>query len=130
MKLFQKTTRAALWGFAGVGVLSTGLLIGGLIVDVGQFDNTEGGYEPPYTGWTGVPTDWTVVDTTPTGMARRGYVANLLVDCTSGMISVEIYGVTIPFRPFSERALVVHRPREACLAKGFKPEDTVGELSI
>jgi hypothetical protein len=39
----------------------------------------------------------------------------------TGMISFEIYGQVIPFRPFSPRALAVHQPREACIARGFSP---------
>lgn len=113
--------RIATLSLAAIGLLSIVLFIGGLALDASGYDNTEGGYEPPYEGWSGTPTDWDAGDTTPTGMARRGYVANLLIDCTTGMISFEIYGQVIPFRPFSPRALAVHQPREACIARGFSP---------
>ncbi len=113
--------RIAILSLSAIGLLSIMLLVVGLALDAGGFDNTEGGYEPPYEGWTGTPTDWDVGDTTPTGMARRGYVANLLVNCTTGMISFQIYGQTIPFRLFSPRALAVHQPREACIERGFNP---------
>lgn len=113
--------RIVIWCFASIGLLSVTLFVAGLALDAGGFDNTQGGYEPPYEGWTGTPTDWDAGDTTPTGMARRGYVANLLVDCTTGMISFQIYGLTIPFRTFSPRALAVHKPREACIERGFNP---------
>jgi hypothetical protein len=104
--------RIATLGLSLIGLVSTILFVGGLALDAGGFDNTEGGYEAPYEGWTGTATDWAAGDTTPTGMARRGYVANLLVDCTTGMIS---------FQPFSPRALAVHQPREACVERGFDP---------
>jgi hypothetical protein len=113
--------RIATLGLSLIGLVSIILFVGGMALDAGGFDNTEGGYEAPYEGWTGTPTDWAAGDTTPTGMARRGYVANLLVDCTTGMISFQIYGQTIPFRPFSQRALAVHQPREACIERGFDP---------
>jgi hypothetical protein len=113
--------RIATLGLSLIGLVSIILFVGGMALDAGGFDNTEGGYEAPYEGWTGTPTDWAAGDTTPTGMARRGYVANLLVDCTTGMISFQIYGQTIPFRPFSPRALAVHQPREACIERGFDP---------
>lgn len=113
--------RIAILILSTIGLLSIMLFVGGLAFDAGGFDNTEGGYEPPYEGWTGTTTDWDAGDTTPTGMARRGYVANLLVNCTTGMISFQIYGQTIPFRPFSPRAIAVHQPREACIERGFKP---------
>ncbi|NJN31026.1 MAG: hypothetical protein HC824_11785 [Synechococcales cyanobacterium RM1_1_8] len=122
MTLVHTLKRSALGLFASLGCLSSGLFLTGLAIDTGNFDNTRGGYEPPYTGWAGTPIDWTTVDTTPTGMARRGYVTNLLVDCTSGLISVQIYGTTIPFRPFSPRALAVHKPRQTFLERCFTPE--------
>lgn len=114
----------ARWGvrvFAVVGVIATGMLGTGLVLDASNFDRTRGGYAPPYDGWTGEPIDWAATDVTATGMARRGYVTTLLVDCTSGMVEVEVLKQWIPFRPLSGRAIVVHRPREACVARGFTP---------
>ena len=58
----------------------------------------------------------------PTGLAKRGYVVNVLVDGTTGMISFEVFKQKIDFHPFSDRALVVHKPREAFIAMGFNPE--------
>lgn len=98
------------------------ILLAGILTDVRSFDRTRGGYEPPFEGVTGQPIDWSTVQTTATGMLRRGWVLDFLADCTSGMIHGRILGVTIPFRPFSERAIVVHRPREACIDRGFTPE--------
>lgn len=117
-------TAVVRWGgraFAVIGLVATVVLGSGLALDLSNFDRTKGGYEPPYEGWTGEPIDWSVTDVTRTGMARRGYVTTLLVDCTSGMIEVEALGQRIPFRPLSGRAIVVHRPREACVARGFTP---------
>lgn len=96
-------------------------LVAGALADIRSFDRTRGGYEPPYTGFTGEPIDWSGVETTATGMLRRGWVIDTLADCTSGMITGRIFGLSIPFRPFSERAIIVHRPREACLERGFTP---------
>ncbi len=103
---------------AGLGV--TALIIGAAI-DICGFDRTRGGYEPPFDDWTGTPIDWSEVTTTPTGMLREGFVIDFLADCTTGMIHGRIAGITIPFRPFSERAIAVHKPREACIARGFSP---------
>jgi hypothetical protein len=107
--------------FAGIGVVLTAILVTGLVLDVSNFDRTRGGYSPPYEGWTGEPIDWSQTDVTAQGMARRGYVTTLLVYCTTGMVEVEVFRQRIPFRPLSERAIVVHRPREACVARGFSP---------
>lgn len=108
--------------FVAAGVLLVAILVTGVVIDVLSFDRTKGGYEPPYTGYTGEPVDWTTVEITPSGMRKTGYVVDVLVDCTSGMMHFRVFGMSIPFRKFSPRALVVHKPREACLERGFKPE--------
>lgn len=108
--------------FLVLGALLTGLLLTGLFLDFASFDRTKGGYEAPYTGYTGEPTDWSIADLTATGMARRGYVVTLLVNCTTGMISVEVFKQQFDFRVFSPRAIAVHKPREACRERGFEPQ--------
>ncbi|MDJ1018360.1 MAG: hypothetical protein QNJ35_17760 [Paracoccaceae bacterium] len=110
-----------IYTLAAIGGLAICLFVVGFWLDFRDFDRTSGGYEPPYEGVVGDPIDWFALDRTPTGLARRGYILNTLVDGTSGMISFEIYGIAIPFRPMSERALVVHKPREAFKALGFNP---------
>lgn len=107
---------------AGAGaVLILLAALAGVAADIRSFDQTRGGYTAPYTDFTGTPIDWSGVETTATGMLRRGWVIDFLADCTDGMITGRILGLAIPFRPFSERAIVVHRPREACAERGFAP---------
>jgi hypothetical protein len=106
---------------AAVGVIAVVGLALGLIADVDGFDRTRGGYEPPYTGWTGTPIDWSAGGVTATGFVLPGYVTDLRLDCTSGMISVEAFGAVLDIRVVSDRAIAVHRPREACEAEGFDP---------
>lgn len=107
---------------AAIGALSIALFVIGIAVDISRFDTTSGGYEPPYTGVVGEPIDWFALDRTPTGVVGRGMVMNTHVNATTGMISFELYGIMIDFRPLSERALVVHKPREAFIEMGFEPE--------
>lgn len=111
-----------LYFFSSIGVLATIMVSVGLYLDVSNFDQTQGGYEAPYSGVSGEPVDWFAMDRTATGLAKRGYVVNVLVDGTTGMISFEVFKQKIDFRPFSDRALVVHKPREAFIAMGFNPE--------
>jgi len=111
-----------LYPFAAIGALAIAILAWGIWLDVKDFDTTKGGYDAPYEGVTGDPVDWYTLDRTPTGLAKRGHVVNVLVDGKSGMISFEIFRQKIDFRPFSGRALAVHKPREAFLAMGFEPE--------
>lgn len=96
--------------------------LAGIAADIRSFDRTRGGYTAPYTDFTGTPIDWSGVETTATGMLHRGWVVDFMADCTSGMITGRILGLKIPFRPFSERAIVVHRTREACAERGFAPQ--------
>lgn len=107
---------------SGIGVLVIALLAFGLYLDVSAFDQTKGGYEAPYEGVTGDPVDWFSMDRTPTGLAKRGHVVNVLVNGSTGMISFEIFKLKIDFQTFSARALIVHKPREAFIALGFKPQ--------
>jgi hypothetical protein len=108
--------------FSLVGFISIALLVIGVYLDVKDFDRTKGGYQPPYTGVTGTPVDWGSMDTTSTGLAKRGHVVNVLVDGTTGMISFEIFRQKFDWQVFSDRALVVHKPREALRERGFEPE--------
>lgn len=107
--------------FAAVGLLFTVWAIWAATLDFFHFDETSGGYEAPYTGWTGKPIDWKQVDVSPDGFARRGTLIDVLVNCTTGMIEFDVFGIRVPFRVLSNRALVVHRPREACVLAGFNP---------
>jgi len=111
-----------LYPFAALGALSIVLFVVGFWLDFSEFDQTRGGYEPPYEGVTGEPIDWYAADRTPVGLARRGRVVNTLVNATTALISFEIYGVEIPFRPLSPRALAVHNPRAAFVAMGVDPQ--------
>ncbi|GAA0701045.1 hypothetical protein ACK8HJ_16190 [Vreelandella titanicae] len=90
-------------------------------MDFRSFDQTQGGYEPPYTDFTGQPIRWQELDTTTTGMVHRGYLVDVLIDCRSGMMTFDVFGMEFPWRSFSERALVVHKPRDACEDRGFSP---------
>lgn len=108
--------------FALIGLFLVFTLSIGLYFDVKSFDQTKGGYKPPYTGVTGEPVDWDSMDLTSTGLVKRGHVVNVIVDGTTGMISFEIFRKKIDWQVFSGRALIVHKPREALIRRGFKPE--------
>ena len=45
------------------GILLVAILATGTVIDVMSFDRTSGGYDPPYTDYTGEPIDWTTVKT-------------------------------------------------------------------
>ncbi|MBL4795044.1 MAG: hypothetical protein JKY24_05995 [Pseudomonadales bacterium] len=108
--------------FSAIGFSLVLLISVGLYLDIKEMDHTEGGYEPPFTGVTGDPIDWDSMDISSTGLVRRGYVLNFLVNGTTGMISLEMFGIEFEARKLSERAIVVHKPKEAFIRRGFKPQ--------
>ena len=117
-----RTRRLAVGVLAVLGFVLTALVLGGLVADGLSFDRTSGGYEPPYTDYTGEPIDWEATHVTEEGFFKDGYVLDLYVDCTTGMVSFEVYGQRWDWRELSGRALVVHRPAEACEREGFSPD--------
>jgi hypothetical protein len=74
--LMQNTRRI----FVAAVVLLLALLTTGIVADVMSFDPTDGGYEPPYTDYTGEPIDRATVGTTRTGMHKDGYVLDVRVN--------------------------------------------------
>ncbi len=84
-----------------MGILASLLFATGLASDLSAFDRTRGGYDPPYSGYTGTPTDWNMMDTTTAGMSYRGRILNVLFDCTTGMITFQWFKLEIAFRAFS-----------------------------
>lgn len=107
---------------AVIGFITITCGIVGAVIDVLTFDQTKGGYEYPYEGWTGNPVDWDRLDITETGLVKRGYSLDVFVHGESGMISFGFLGMKFDWQTFSERALKVHQPREALIRKGFEPK--------
>jgi hypothetical protein len=105
-----------------VGMATILLLAAGALADVLAIDPTSGGYEAPYTDYSGDPIDWDETYVTSNGMHTPGHVIDTHVDCTTGMISFNIFGLSFDYRELSPRALAVHEPREACLERGFNPQ--------
>ncbi len=105
-----------------IGSLTVVYTIVGLVLDVVTFDQTKGGYEYPYEGWSGEPVDWDCMDLTSSGLVKRGHVIDVHVHGTTGMISFEILGRKFDWRKLSDRALKVHKPREGLKRRGFNPE--------
>jgi hypothetical protein len=118
----DKTMSIVTKAFALAGVIWTFGLALGLALDIRDFDRTRGGYKPPYEDVIGEPIDWASLDLTRTGLVKGGYVVNTHVNATTGMISFEIFKQMIDFRPLSDRAIHVHKPREAFIERGFRPE--------
>jgi hypothetical protein len=107
--------------FAFIGVSFLVFFSVALYLDIQEMDKTKGGYEAPYTGATGETIDWASMDLTSAGLVRRGKVLNFMVNGTTGMISLQLLGFTFEARKLSERAIAVHKPREAFIARGFTP---------
>lgn len=112
------------WGTRALAAVGAVTIVGlgvGVAVDVSDIDRTRGGYEAPYAGWTGTPIDWESGSVTAEGFRNPGIVVDTTLDCSTGMLAFETFGVSVDYRVVSERAIVVHRPREACRSQGFTP---------
>lgn len=107
---------------AVIGALAIVITAVGATLDFREFDQTSGGYDPPYEGWTGTPIDWSEGAVSSTGFVRVGRVLHTELNCASGMLSFNVLGNSIDYRVVSPRAIKVHKPREACAAAGFEPE--------
>jgi hypothetical protein len=108
--------------FAILGFLLSIVIVTGIVLDFRDFDRTKGGYEPPYEGVVGEPINWDRMDLTSTGLVKRGYIINVHLHGTTGMLSFEIFKMKWDFRVVSGRAIAVHKPREALIRRGFSPE--------
>lgn len=108
--------------FAIIGILYVLYLLIGLVIDITTFDQTKGGYQPPYEGWSGKAVDWASMDKTTTGLVKRGYMIDVHINGTTGMISFGFLGKKFDWQTPSGRALKVHQPREALIKRGFNPQ--------
>ena len=88
--------------FSIIGFSLTLMISIGLYLDVQEMDHTEGGYEPPFTGVTGEIIDWDSMDRSNTSLIRRGHVVNFIVNGTTGMISLEFFGIEFEARKQGE----------------------------
>ena len=109
--------------FSVVGIFAILALALGLFADIRSADSTKGGYEYPFSGWSGKTIDFSAMYQTSDGLYKSGYVIDQFFNCNTGMISWEILGlIKGDFRQFSERAIVVHKPQDECRARGFNPD--------
>jgi hypothetical protein len=123
-RAWRSFRRGSVRVLAVIGAASVIFTIAGGAYDISNFDHTRGGYTAPYTDYTGTPIDWNSGDVTPVGFSRPGIVINTNLNCDTGMISFTIWGMTFNYRTLSQRALVVHKPIQACEAHGFHPHFT------
>lgn len=115
------TRRLAVNTLAALGLVAILGTTTGVVIDLQDFDRTSGGYDPPYTGWTGTPIDWEAGAVTSTGFYNLGHILDVSLNCTSGMITFHAFGIARDFRTVSPRAIAVHEPRQACTRTGFTP---------
>ena len=73
--------------FTIIGILYTLYFFVGLTTDIITFDQTKGGYEAPYQGWSGTPVQWDTFDQTQTGLVKRGFIIDVYIHGTTGMMT-------------------------------------------
>ena len=118
--------------FALVGVALSLCLATALALDLGDLDRTRGGYEAPYTGFTGEPLRFEEVALTAEGGLLRGRVLDSLISCRTGVWRFEVLGFSFDYRTVSERAWWCIA-RRFCAGRGASTprpgtEGTKGEL--
>ena len=57
--------------FSGIGAPTILVLVLGLFMDVINSDNTQGGHEYPFEGWSGTPIDFSVMYQTKHGLFKK-----------------------------------------------------------
>jgi hypothetical protein len=105
--------------FALIGLALVVAIVGVGVNDILSTDRTRGGYEPPYTGYTGTPIQADEVALVGETIVIRGNVVDSEISCRTGMWVFDVLGIDIPYRLVSPRALAVHRPQDFCRADGF-----------
>ncbi|MGF1473709.1 MAG: hypothetical protein ACFB50_18455 [Rubrobacteraceae bacterium] len=119
----KKARNILLYTFAALGFILSALLMVGLSIDFGNFDQTSGGYEPPYTDYTGEPVDFDAGYQTEEGIYGPGWVWSSEVNCTTGMVTFHFFNnFEMEWREVSPRAIAIHEPHEACERRGFDPQ--------
>jgi hypothetical protein len=115
----RRLRRTFIATLAAVGLVVPAYLVGAAASDIASTDQTSGGYVAPYTDFTGTPIqpDQTAVEGDQ--LIIRGRVLDSEISCRTGLWVFDIVGFDIPYRPVSERALVVHRPQDVCRVAGF-----------
>lgn len=100
------------------------LVVGAILYnDAKRFDTADGAYEYPYVGYTGYSFDFENFVQTATGLRdTRGIIMEFEINCTTGQIKGFFGPIPIPIKKISERAIIIHKPQAACIARGFLPE--------
>ncbi|MBM7632186.1 hypothetical protein [Geomicrobium sediminis] len=114
--------KSSVYLLATIGAFALLLFISGLILDLRSFDETKGGYEPPFENFTGEPINFNELDQSAEGIVGRGYTVNILLNCTTGMVTFEFFKLRFDVLTVSERAIAVHKPQDACIKRGFDPQ--------
>ena len=116
----RRIFQGAVYLMAAIGLIFSLWFIVETINEVSVIDQTSGGYEYPFEGWTGTPTDYDAWYATPTGLFFDGRAADLHINCTTGRLVISVLStVDYNFRDFSDRAKVVHQPQMTCRDRGF-----------
>ena len=99
-----------------------GAAITGVALDILNINPNKGIFDLPSRGFSGIPISYTEMDQTQMGLVKRGYVLDFHLDCTSGMVTLEVFKQKFLLRQVTKSEIAVHKPRETCILKRFKPK--------
>jgi len=118
--VLQRIMRAGTYLMAAIGLVFSLWFVVNTASEVSTIDQTSGGYEYPFEGWSGTPIDYNAWYATSDGLFSDGRAADLHINCTTGRLTISVLStIDVPFRDFSDRAKVVHQPQMTCRERGF-----------
>ena len=68
----------------------------------------------------GEPVSFDSIDATPEGFARRGFLMDLLLECRTGRLSLELFQWRLDLGKMSEEDVRLHNPQAACQKRGLQ----------
>ena len=107
--------------FSLIGLFTVVMLVVALWVDFSAMDPANGHY-PNANGTVsaGEPISFESIDATPEGFAKRGYLLDLLLQCRTGRLSLELFKWHFDIGKMPEPAVRLHNPQLVCKKRGFQ----------
>lgn len=106
--------------FSLIGVFSVVILVVVLWIDFSALDPSNGRY-PNANGTvtSGAPISFESIDATAEGFAKRGYLLDLLLECRTGRLILELFKWRLDIGKMSEPDVRLHKPQVYCKKRGL-----------
>ena len=107
--------------FTLIGVVAVVLTCLAFWNDLEQMDPANGHY-PKGDGRVlrGEPVSYESIDATSEGFAKRGFLLDLLLECRTGRLKLELFKWRLTIGKMSEEDIQLHNPQAACKKLGLQ----------